>query len=152
MVQADTETRLFEEFSVGSKVLQELSESPHRGRKLLKKLIEDPDEKKREQVLREVFDITTEVEMLAEIKDILDEITIILKVLSEQNKVLTAMATELKRLDAKLVPLQDDAASIYKQRHQMVEGNIRDFEKMMTHADLVYKEVSGQVAFRCGKS
>jgi len=39
----------------------------------------------------------------------------------------------------------DDLEWIYKQRHQMVDANIRDFKKMEAHAKVVHDEVGGQV-------
>lgn len=76
-----------------------------------------------------------------EIEDIRDELTIILKVLSDQHTVLTAMASELTKLDAKLVPQGADVASLYKLRHEVVDANIRDFKTMKAHADGTYEGV-----------
>jgi hypothetical protein len=76
-----------------------------------------------------------------EIKDIRDELTMILKVLGDQHTVLTAMASELTRLDPKLVPQGADIASLYKLRHEVVNANIRDFKTMMAHADGTYEGV-----------
>jgi len=132
---------------------------------------------KGKQASDELFDITREVRQLARVKKIQDELAIILKVLSDQKEVLTTMITALKKLDSKLLPprgglLKDDLPKddppkddppkedppkddppgdnlewIYKQRHQMVDANIRDFKKMETHANVVHAEVRGQVVF-----
>jgi hypothetical protein len=101
---------------------------------------------------REVLDITAEVRQLARVKKIQDELAIILKVLSDQKEVLTAMTAELKKLDSRLLPPEGDLESIYKQRHQMVDANIRDFEKMKAHADVVHSEVRDQVVFISARS
>jgi seryl-tRNA synthetase len=97
--------------------------------------------KEREEILDRLFDVNKEVALLVEIKDIRDELTIILKVLSDQHAALTAVASELSKLDAKLVPQGADAASLYKLRHEVVDANIRDFNTMMAHANGIYQGV-----------
>jgi hypothetical protein len=100
----------------------------------------------------EVFDITAEARHLARVKKIQDELAIILKVLNDQKEVLTAMTAELKKLDSKLLPPEGDLESMYKQRYQMVDANIKDFEKMKTHADVVHSEVRDQAVFTSARS
>jgi ABC-type sugar transport system ATPase subunit len=99
----------------------------------------------------EVFNITAEVRQLARVKKIQDELTIILRVLKDQKEVLTAMTAKLGGLDSKLLPSNGSPDSIYKQRHQMVDANIRDFKEMQTHANVVHDEVRDQV-FISGRS
>jgi len=81
----------------------------------------------------EVFDITAEVRQLARVKKIQDELAIILRVLNDQKEVLIAMTAELKELDSKKRPPKDEVES------KIVDANIRDFEKMKTHADVVHE-------------
>jgi hypothetical protein len=93
-----------------------------------------------------------EIDLLREIKDIRDELNIILKVLSDQQMVLTAMATALEGLDEKLVPYGDDAERMFLQSHHMVDGNVREFTKMMTHADGAYEAVRDRDVFSDAQS
>lgn len=98
------------------------------------------------QKLRDLFDITKEIKLLTEIKDIRDELTIILRVLKDQQMVLTAMGKTLKGLAEELVPPGHRAELMYQHRHQMVDESIRDFEMMMVHANGAYDAVRDQRA------
>ena len=120
-----------------------------------------------EKASDQLFNITAEARQLVRVKKIQDELAIILKVLNDQKEVLTTMIAELKKLDSTLLPPKngpprndplkdglpgDDLEWIYKQRHQMVDANIRDFKKMEAHANVVHAEVRGQIVFTSARS
>lgn len=65
--------------------------------------------------------------LLEEIKDIRDEINMILMILHDQRAVLKISANEMK-------PSDNDAEAVFIDRYPMVDMNIKDFEKMEDHA------------------
>lgn len=95
----------------------------------------------RVKILDRLFDINKEIALLVEIKDIRDELTMILKVFTDQRTVLTTMANELGKLDTKLLPQVLDVASLDKSLNEVVDANIRDFTMMKVYADGTYDGV-----------
>ena len=93
------------------------------------------------EILDRLFDIDKEIRLLVEIKDIRDELTMILKVLTDQRTVLTTMANELGELDTKLLPQVLNVALREKLLCDVVNANIRDFKIMKDHADETYNGV-----------
>lgn len=51
------------------------------------------------------------------------------------------MTAELKKFGSQDRPSKDEVESTYRQRYQMVDANIRDFEKMKIHANVVHDDV-----------
>lgn len=93
------------------------------------------------KILDRLFDIDEEICLLVEIKDIRDELTMILKALTDQRTVLSTMANELGELDTKLLPQVPDVALREKLLCDVVDANIRDFKIMKEHADETYTGV-----------
>lgn len=87
-----------------------------------------------------MFDITNETTELTSIKDIRDELNIVLAVLKEQKDVLNLMAQEI------VSPKVDQYKGEYHQEVMkkvvtVVETNIKDVEKMDDHAKNTYDAV-----------
>ena len=87
-------------------------------------------------ILSSLVDITNELELLKEIKDIRDELNIISTVFIEQQRVLK----ELIRFMPRAVSHEEELARAAL--HQIVDNNLRDARKRDQHAKQVYDTVS----------
>jgi hypothetical protein len=93
------------------------------------------------------FDITEETKLLTEIKDIQDEINIILTVLKDQRTVLTDMIHE-NRNNGMLPDSSVSAVNLklaeseFKEQYPMVDKNIKDFERMEERSQRAYSTVN----------
>jgi hypothetical protein len=104
-------------------------------------------EHRRREDTNDFFDITEETRLLIEIKDILDEINIILLVLKDQRTVLTAMIHEIHGNRTPPCPDPKPAKPQLKDTYPMVDKNIMDFERMQERANRAYKTVGIQLNY-----
>ena len=103
-----------------------------------------------------MFDITQETKLLVEMKDIRDEINMVLFVLRDQRTVLRNLASELKAMNSEMKRMTSTTNSfkpgakmrdsdfdgvIFGERHQIVQTNISDFEKMDEYAKETHEAV-----------
>lgn len=102
----------------------------------MSKLSGKHDIRERANCLNTLVDITKETKLLEEIKDIRDEINMILMVLHDQRTVLETSTHEMKHSDKirRLEKDKDDAEAVSNDRYEMVAMNIKDFQKMDEHA------------------
>lgn len=94
----------------------------------------------RKRRLNNIFDITKETALLEEIKDIRDEIDMILMILKDQRAVFQTSKSEMKGPSEKASD-QHVAGVGFIDRYQMVDMNIKDFEKMEEHAKRTHNAV-----------
>ena len=144
---ANKETSLFTTFSKISERLNKLDGRRLKGR--------------RARTLDSLFDITKETKLLVEVKDIRDEIEMILSILTDQRSVLNDLASAIKCIDEdieKKIKITIEARKkfrrvynresmpqrrgfeklLFRERHQMVKTNIDDFRRMDEHAKEIY--------------
>jgi hypothetical protein len=87
----------------------------------------DLDSEERTKMRDDLFNITKETNQLKDVKDILDELNIVLTLLKEQKDVLSKVPKDF--CDMSIVD-------------STVDNNIRDVEKMEEHAKNTYNAVS----------
>lgn len=124
--QSDKETSLFKKFQKRSTKLHALS-----------KEYKDFENRKRD-LLEQLLDIGKETKLLVEIKDILDEIKIILTILQTQRSVLLDSGLEKFALGLG----GDDRLSQFEDARRIIETSTADFSRMQTQAEAVQSSVS----------
>lgn len=82
--------------------------------------------------------IDEETQLVTEIKDIMDEINIILAVLESQEKVVDDFVKEMRFM---YPPFNNEK---FRDQHQSIANNIHDFQRMKSQANKTYNAVSCQ--------
>ena len=141
LLQADTETKLFEDFRKVSRELHELTVQ-NAGRE-------------RAEKHKELSTITRETELFTDIKDIRYQLNIILTVLKDQEnalRALTSIINETKISQGKEGAKGSEAAkpsnAMYDKQYRVVNTNKKDFEMMQEHAKEIYDSVNTRVFTR----
>ena len=95
--------------------------------------------------------ITRETQLFADIKDIRDELNIILTVLKDQKNALKGLTSIIgetmnshDKEGTKISEAVKTPDAIYDKQYQVVETNIKDFEMMQEHAKVIYDSVSSR--------
>lgn len=136
--QTNRETELFKNFNDASKDAERwLKLQRQRGNPQLKPTPSDRDH----IFVDTLLDIGEETALLAETKDIRDELNMISMVLKHQLSVLDDMMWALLE-DAKSQPhMQSEIKRRYKEQQKLVEVHIKDVERMDKQAEGIYTSV-----------
>lgn len=90
----------------------------------------------------ELLDIGAETDLLTEIKDIRDEIAMIIKVLEDQRTVLEAMEPCFIEIYLKEHRRQQDLKRRFKEQSTLLKNHVSDLERMDKQASRIYESIT----------
>jgi ankyrin repeat protein/Mg2+ and Co2+ transporter CorA len=90
----------------------------------------------------ELLDIGAETDLLAEVKDIHDELNMIVKVLGDQNVVHRSLETSVTGIYKEEHKNQQELKKRFGDMSNMIDTHIRDLERMKTQAERIYKSIT----------
>lgn len=153
----DRETLLFKEFNVASAQASAWLQH-HRRPGRFSRLIEDIDIKeerqRREDRLKvedfmrgplfvdKLLDIGQETDLLAETKDIRDELNMIAKVLDDQSQVLPDLETAICDIYLGEQKSQQEVKKRFKDQLKIIDMHIKDIERMDKQAERIYDSIT----------
>jgi ankyrin repeat protein len=89
-----------------------------------------------------LLDIGAETNLLAEIKDIRDELNMIAKVLEDQRNVMPDLETSIKDIYHEAKLSQKEVGRRFKDMLKTIDTHIRDLERMDIQAERIYKSIT----------
>jgi Mg2+ and Co2+ transporter CorA len=89
-----------------------------------------------------LLDIGAETNLLAEIKDIRDELNMIAKVLEDQRNVMPDLETSIKDIYHEAKLNQKEVGRRFKDMLKTIDTHIRDLERMDIQAERIYKSIT----------
>jgi ankyrin repeat protein/Mg2+ and Co2+ transporter CorA len=89
-----------------------------------------------------LLDIGAETDLLAEIKDIRDELNMIAKVLEDQRNVLPDLEASIKDIYLETNKNQQELGRRFKDMLKTIDTHIRDLERMDIQAERIYKSIT----------
>jgi ankyrin repeat protein/Mg2+ and Co2+ transporter CorA len=89
-----------------------------------------------------LLDIGAETDLLAEIKDIRDELNMIAKVLEDQRNVLPDLETSIQDIYKERKENQQELRKRFKDMLKTIDTHIRDLERMDIQAERIYKSIT----------
>jgi Mg2+ and Co2+ transporter CorA len=152
----DREAVLFKEFSAASAQASawlQHHRRPNRFSKILNRAKEDNASQKEEQLKYEDFmrgplfvdkllDIGHETDLLAETKDIRDELNMIAKVLEDQRQVLPDLEAAVCDIYRDEQRSQYDIKKRFKEQLKAIEMHIKDIDRMDKQAERIYSSIT----------
>lgn len=146
-VVTNRETKLFRRFNAASAAAARWLKLHRRARTSEEKLtdasFEDKQHKHNTSFVDELLNIDTETELLAEIKDIRDELQMIEKVLKEQRHIIPDLADKIKEeVGGQRSPAASDVQRKKQEQLKAIETHIKDVERMDMQAEGIYTSLT----------
>lgn len=146
-VVTNRETKLFRRFNAASAAAARWLKLHRRARssedKIADPVFEDKTHKHNTSFVDELLNIDTETELLAEIKDIRDELQMIDKVLKEQKHVIPDLADKMmEELGGRRTSAALDIQRKSKEQLKLIDTHIKDVDRMDMQAEGIYTSLT----------